>query len=107
MFACKAKRFAIIFFLFFFLLLSSFGRTTESFLGNVLTLVIKEVCDQDLIHFLDTPKGIWVKIVPQVVIPDACYTWQGLFMVTNIDRNQKSTRNSLKKVGHKLASQYS
>ena len=68
-------------FLLFLLLLSVFGLTAESFLANVLRLVTKEACDQDLTHSLDTPIGISVKIFPRVVIRDACGTWHGLFTV--------------------------
>ena len=46
----------------------------ECFLANVLTLVTPEACDQYLTHPLDTPIGISVKIVPQVVIRDVCGT---------------------------------
>ena len=76
-FAFNAKSFAIaiFFFSFFFFLLVTFsGRTPKNFLANVLTLVIKKTCDQDLTHSLDTPKHISVKIVPEVVIRDACGT---------------------------------
>ena len=40
----------------FFLPVQFSGRIAKSFLGNVLTLVIKEAWDQDLSHSLDTPK---------------------------------------------------
>ena len=55
--ACKAKRFAIVFFflLLFLLLVSVFGWTAESFLKRVLSLVTEKVCDQDLTHSSDTP----------------------------------------------------
>ena len=65
-FVFNAKRFTIVilvFFLFFLLVIFS-GWTVKSFLGKVLTLVIKKTCDQDLTHSLDTPKNISVKTVP-------------------------------------------
>ena len=46
------------------------GRTTKSFLANVLRLVIKKACDQDLTHFLDTFKNISINFFPQVAIRD-------------------------------------
>ena len=64
----------LFFFLLFFLLVPFSGRTTKNFLVNVLRLVIKKACYQDLTHSLDTPKNIFVKIVPEVVIRDACDT---------------------------------
>ena len=60
---------AILVFSLFFLFLSS-GRTAKSFLENVLSTVIKRVCDQDLTHSLDTSRYVLVKIVPEVVIHD-------------------------------------
>lgn len=44
LFECNAKSFAIncLFFLLFLILLSVFGKTAESLLANVLTLVIKD-----------------------------------------------------------------
>ena len=71
---CFAKCFAIVVLVFFlfFLLGTFFGQTAKSLLANVLRLVIKEACDQDLAHSLDTLENISVKIVPQVVIHDAC-----------------------------------
>ena len=56
-FVCNAKKFANAFLFFSSLFLFSvFGRTTESFLANVLRSVTKEVCDKDLTRSLDTPK---------------------------------------------------
>ena len=60
------------FFSLFFLLVTFSGRTAKSFLVNVLSQVIKKVCDQDLTHSLDTLNSIFVKIVPQVVIHGLC-----------------------------------
>ena len=51
-----------------------FGQIAKSFLANVLKLFSLEACDQDPTHSLDTPKNISVKIVPEVVIRDACGT---------------------------------
>ena len=96
-FAFNAKSFAIgilVFFCFLSLPVHFSGRTAKSFLVNVLRLVIKKACGQDLTHSLDTPKNIFVKIVPEVVIRDACGTWHGFCMVTSIYSIQKSTRNS-------------
>ena len=94
-FAFNAKSFAIAILVFFFFSFSSFflGGMPKSFLDNVLTLVIKKRCDQDLTHSLDTPKHISVKIVPVVVIPSACGIWNGLCTVTCIHSIQKGTRN--------------
>ena len=81
-FAFNAKSFAIailVFSFFFFFFFTFSGGTAKSFLANVLTIVMKKTCDQDLTHFLDTPKHISVKIVPQVVIRDACGTWYGFW----------------------------
>ena len=71
---CFAKCFAIVVQVFFSLFPSRpfFGQTAKSLLANVLRLVIKEACDQDLAHSLDTLENISVKIVPQVVIHDVC-----------------------------------
>ena len=55
-FAFNAKKLCnchSIFFL-FFLLVAFSGRTAKSFLGNVLSLVTKKTCDQDLTTSLDT-----------------------------------------------------
>ena len=41
------------------------GRTAKSFLVNVLRLVVKKACDQDLTHFLDTSKNISAKLFPK------------------------------------------
>ena len=75
-FACNANHFAnaIIFFFLFLIPSAVFGQTTKSFLTNVLRLVSSEACNQDLTHSLDIPKSIYVKIVPEVVILDACGT---------------------------------
>ena len=77
-FAFNAKSFVIaILVLFFFFSFSSLfsERTSKSFLANVLSLVIKKTCDQDLTHSLDTPKYIFLKIVPEVVVHDAYDTY--------------------------------
>ena len=50
-------------FFLFLLLLSVFGRTAKSFLVNVLTLVSKEACDQDLTDSLNTPIGSFLKLL--------------------------------------------
>ena len=42
----------------------------ESFIGNVLRLVIKEACNQGVTHSFHTPKNVSIKLVPQVVICD-------------------------------------
>ena len=46
----------------------------ESFIGNILRLVIKEACNQGVAHSLHTPKYFSSKLVPQVVICDMCGT---------------------------------
>ena len=77
-FAFNAESFVIaILVLFFFFSFSSLfsERTAKSFLANVLSLVIKKTCDQDLTHSLDTPKYIFLKIVPEVVVHDAYDTY--------------------------------
>ena len=63
----------LFFFLFFFILFQFSRQTVKSFLVSVLRLVIKEAYDQDLAHFLETPKNISVKFVSQV-IRDTCGT---------------------------------
>ena len=70
----KALQLPFFFVLLYFYLLSIFGETVKSFLANVLALVIKKACDQDLTHSLGRPKGIFVNIFPKVVIRDACGT---------------------------------
>ena len=104
-FAFNAKSFAIaiLAFFYFFLLVTFSGRTAKSFLANVLTLLIKKACDQDLNHSLDTSRNISRKIVPQIVIRNACGTWNMLLTVTSIHSIQKNLRNS-QKIGKKLAS---
>ena len=87
----SAERFAIVILAFLF--------------SQVLRLIIKKACDQDLTHSLDTVKNISAKIVPQVVIPDACGTWHGSLTVTSMHSIQKSTRNS-QKLENKLASSW-
>ena len=89
----KALQLPILVFFLAFLLVTFSGHTTKSLLANVLILVIKKTCDQDLTHSLETPKHISVKIVPQVVIRVACGTWHGLCTVTSINSIQKTTRN--------------
>ena len=42
----------------------------KGFLGTVLSLVIKKVCDLDLTHSLDTLRHVSVTINPKVVIHD-------------------------------------
>ena len=77
---------------FFSLLVQFSGRTTKSFLDNVLRLVIKKECNWDPTYSLDTPKNISIKNFPQVVICDTCGTrclWHGLGMVTSIHIMQK------------------
>ena len=46
----------LVFLLLLLLLVSIFGRTAESCLAKVLTLVTKEKCDENLTHSLDTIK---------------------------------------------------
>ena len=65
---------AILVFFLIFLLVNFSGQAAERFLANVLRLVIKKACYQDLSHSLDTSRNISVKIFPQVVIRDACGT---------------------------------
>ena len=90
-FAFNAKNFAIVILVFFFFLLVTFSvRTIKSLLANVLTLVIKKTCDQDLPYSLDTGKQncSW-----------RCYSrcvWhitQLICMVTSMHSVQKSTKN--------------
>ena len=52
-------------------------------------------------YSLDTLKGFSIKIVPQVVICNACGAWHGLCTVTSFHSIQKSTRNS-QKLGNRL-----
>ena len=40
---------------------------------------MKKTCDHDLTHNLDTLKSLSVKIAAQVVIRDACGTWQVMY----------------------------
>ena len=68
-----AIAFIVLFFLFYILVTFS-GRTTKSLLVSILSFVIKKVCDEDLTHSLDTLSSLFVKIVSQVVIRDACGT---------------------------------
>ena len=98
----KSFETAILFFFFFFFILFQFSRqTVKSFLVNVLRLVIKEAYDQDLAHFLETPKNISVKFVSHV-IRDTCGTQHRSFTVTSIHNIQKNTINS-EKFGNRLA----
>ena len=79
-----------------------FWTDYQSFLANVVRSVTLEACDEDLTHFLDTPKNICVKVVPEIVIRDVCGTWQGLFTVTNIrsfQKKQKEQPEFRKKLG--------
>ena len=101
-FAFNVKSFAIVFLVFFssFPSRQFFGRIAGNFLANVLTLVIKKACDQDLIHSLDTPRNISVKPFTQVVIRDGCGTWQGLCTVTSIHSIQESTLKLFNKSFH-------
>ena len=70
----NALQLAFFFFFSLFLVLFLDGLA-KVFLANVLRLFTTEVCDQDLIHSLNTSKYISVKIALQVVIrDDACGT---------------------------------
>ena len=89
----KAFQLHSSFFFLFFLLVTFSGRTAKSFLANALTLVITKTCYQDLTYSLDTPKHIFVEVVLQVVVCDACGTWHGSYTVTSIHSIQKSTIN--------------
>ena len=75
-FALYAKSFAIsfLFFNFFFLLVQFSVQIVKIFLGNVLRLVMKYVCNQNLAYSLITPKDISIESVPQVIIWDTCET---------------------------------
>ena len=73
----------------------------QSLWTNILGLVIRKLCDQDLAHSLDISKIISIKTDSQFVIHDACGTWHGFCTVTSIHSIQKSTRNS-QKLGNKL-----
>ena len=84
----------------FFLFIPFSGRN-----ANVLRLVIKKRCDQDLTHSSDTPKNISLNIVPEVVLSDAFGTWHSLCTVTSIHSIQKTTRNS-QKLWNKLTSRW-
>ena len=46
----------------------------KGILEEVLSLVIKKVCDLYLTHSLDTPRHVFVKINPEVVIYHKCGT---------------------------------
>ena len=61
---------------FFFLYFSSLflDGLPKGFLEEVLSLVIKKVCDLYLTHSLDTARHVFVKINPEVVIYDKCGT---------------------------------
>ena len=94
--AFNAKSFAIAILVFFSFFPSRHFFWTDCqklFRVIVLIFVIKKTCDQDLAHSLDTTMHIFIKIVPEVVIHDACGTWHGLCTVTSIYNVQKSTRN--------------
>ena len=102
-FACNAKSFTITRLVFLFFLLVCFsGRITKSVLANILRLVIKKACGQDLTHSLNVPKNISEKIVPEVVICDTCCTWHGLCTVTQHPKKQKKQPE----IGNKLASRW-
>ena len=99
----NTKSFAVtilVFFSFFFLVQFS-AWTAKKFLSNVLRLVIKESCDLDLAHSLDTPKKNSVRIVPEVVICNTCGTWHSLFIVASIHSTQKA-QEIPKQVNHWL-----
>ena len=92
----NAKSFVIAS-LVFFSFWSSFLDGLKQFLANVLRLIIKKKCDQDLTYSRGTPKNISVKNFPQVVIRDACGTWYSLCTVTNIHsmlKTKETVRNS-------------
>ena len=92
----NANSFAIailVFFFLIFLLVTFSGRTAERFLANVLRLVIKKACYQDLSHSLDTSRNISVKIFPQVVIRDACGAWHGNQHSRNPKKHKKQPEN--------------
>ena len=98
-FAFYAKSFAIAILVFF----SFFLSFPVSFSGNILRLVIKEACHQDLAHSVDTARNISVKFVLQVFLGDTCSTRHGVFKITTIHNIQESTRNT-QKLENKLAS---
>ena len=92
---------------YFFPLLISFSRqTAKTFWANILTLVIKKACEQDLTHSLDTPKNIFIKIVSEVVIiRDTCGTW-GLMHGNEYSQHSKKAHKKSQKLGNKLASRW-
>ena len=75
-FAFNAKSFgvAILGFLYFCRPCPVFWTECQKFLRNVLRLVIKQACDQDLAHSLNTSKNSSVNIILQVTIRYKCGT---------------------------------
>ena len=79
-------------FLFLFpLFVALFEGTGKSFLGDVF---INKALEQDLSYFLETPKNVFVKVLPLLVICNACGTWHSLWTVASTHNIQKSPRNS-------------
>ena len=54
----KSFAIAVLVFFIFFLLVTFSGQTAKGFLANVLTLVIKKTCNQNLTYSLDATKYI-------------------------------------------------
>ena len=75
-FAFNAKTFAIaiLVFFFFFSFSSLFETDCKKLSNKRFIKVTKKACDQDLTYSLGTLKSLPIKIVPQVVIRDACGT---------------------------------
>ena len=74
----KQKALQLTFFLLFLVLLSVFGKTAESLLANVLTLVTKDVWDQDVTDSLVFHSN---RYFGENFSFYACGTWHGLFTV--------------------------
>ena len=64
----------LFYFLIFFSSCPVFCTNCQDFLGKVLRLVMKYVCNQNLAYSLITPKDISIESVPQVIIWDTCET---------------------------------
>ena len=54
------------------------------------------MCDQDLIHSLDTLKSLSVKVDSEIVIRDACGRWNSLHTVPSVHSIQKKKKKTVR-----------
>ena len=98
-FTCNTKSFTIVFlfFLFFFFPLSdiNFGQTYKIFLTNILWWLPRKRVIVIVLISLEILKNVLMKMVPFVVIPDACGTWHSLIHNNQHSQHPKKHKKQL------------